>query len=140
MIFLDTNVFVEAYGRRGTERVVEQEVAARTLLTALALGRLTATTSEAILAEAAFVLTRRTSYDQPIPAVAAFLSAVVSSEGLRFEPKHIYSRALDMWAQRPGLGFIDALTIAYVEQADVELASFDRQLLASPGVTPYWRD
>lgn len=140
MIFLDTNVFVEAYGRRDAERIASQEMAARVLLTAVARGQVEATTSEAILAETALVLTRDRPYAVPIAEVARHLSSIVRAEGLRFAPKHIYLRALDLWAARPALGFVDALTVAYAEQGDVELASFDRQLLASPGVTPYWRE
>lgn len=72
--------------------------------------------------------------------MAAFLTNVLAAPGLRFGPKPIYSQALDMWASRPGLGFVDALTICYARQGEVQLASFDKQLLASPGVTPYWAD
>lgn len=138
MIFVDTNVFVSAFGRRGLERVASDERAARELLSRVALGRAAATTSEAILVETTQVLTNETSGARPAPDVAAFLSNVIDSPGLRFEPKHIYLRALDIWAARPSLGFVDALTIAYVAQGDIQLASFDRQLLQSPGVTPYW--
>lgn len=140
MIFLDTNVFAEALGRSVKDRDTFRETAARALLEAVALGELEATMSEAILAEATQVLTSARAGNRPVPEIAEFLTAVVRSPGLRFAPKQIYRRALALWSERPSLGFVDALTVAYVEQGDVELASFDRQLLASPGVTPYWRE
>jgi len=139
MIFLDTNVFVEAFGRPIGERIVSHESAARALLDAVGDRRVEATTSEAILVEATQVLTRESSYGWPTQLIATHLSGIIRAEGLRLASKHVYLRALDIWADRPGLGFVDALTVAYVEQGDIELASFDRQLLGSPGVAPYWQ-
>jgi predicted nucleic acid-binding protein len=138
VIFLDTNVLVEALGRPESERVATRQAAAQLLLTQVAEGVVAATTSEAILVEAAKVLADENSYGLPVQDVAAYLTAFVSSVGLRLEPKRIYVRAFDLWTERPSLGFVDALTIAYAEQGDVQLASFDRRLLASPGITPYW--
>jgi predicted nucleic acid-binding protein len=34
----------------------------------------------------------------------------------------------------PKLGFVDALAIAYVEQSDLTLASFDRHFADVPGI------
>jgi len=84
MIFLDTNVFVEAYGRRDVERVASQELAARVLLSAVAHGQVAATTSEAIVAETAQVLTRDRPYALPVDKVAAHLSSILRAQGLRF--------------------------------------------------------
>ena len=138
MIFIDTNVLIEATGRSDTERVAGRQATAQRLLDQVAEGSVAATTSEAILVETANVLSLRHGYGLPVADVASLLSAFVSSYGLRFEPKRIYVRALSIWAERPALGFVDALTIAYAEQGDIQLASFDQQLLSAPGVTPYW--
>jgi len=140
MIFVDTNVFVSAFGRRAIDRDMFEERSARDLLGRLALGLTSASTSEAILVEATQILTSDRLNGWSVPDVAAFLADAVKAPGLRIAPKIIYLRALDVWTSRPGLGFVDCLTLAYVEQDDVELASFDRQLLRSPGVTPYWRE
>ena len=107
---------------------------------AVAAGIVEATTCEAVIVETVQVL--ESAFGSAlIPAQAATsFSTLINARGLRLAPKHIYTRALDIWADRPGLGFVDALTIAYVEQGDIQLASFDRQLLGSAGVSPYWRD
>ncbi len=115
MIFLDANLFVELIGRVGggqPERVQRAE----SLMDAVAAGTLKATTSEAVIVETVQVL--ESAFGSAfVPAQAALsFGALINARGLRLSPKHIYLRALDNWAARPGLGFVDALTIAYVEQ------------------------
>lgn len=138
MIFVDTNVLVRGFeGHRvgiddpSTERALD-------LMRRIGRGGLTATTSEAIIAETVHVLSSRKLYRLSPPEIRTFLAPFIDAPGLRLGPRQIYLRALDVWVDRPSLKFVDALTVAYVEQGDVRLASFDRQLLGSPGVTPYW--
>ena len=138
MIFVDTNVLIRAYEGPRSDTGDGMSARARDLLRSIGQGVVSATTSEAIIAETIHVLSSRVLYRQSPPQVRDFLAPFIDAPGLRIGPRQVYLRALDIWVKRPGLKFVDALTIAYVEQGDVRLASFDRQLLGSPGVTPYW--
>lgn len=138
MIFVDTNVVVRAFeGQRPADHN-EATQRALDLLARVARGETVVSTSEAVIVEITRVLSSNTLYRQTPAEVEQFLAPLIEAPGLRLAPKLVYKRALRIWASRPTLGFVDALTVAYVEQGDVQLASFDRQLLASPGVTPYW--
>jgi predicted nucleic acid-binding protein len=48
--------------------------------------------------------------------------------------KRRYLRALDIWANHPRLGFVDALTVAIVENSDLRLATFDTDFDRSPNI------
>jgi predicted nucleic acid-binding protein len=48
--------------------------------------------------------------------------------------KRLYLRALDLWGERPVLGFVDALTVATVEQSGMPLATFDAHFDGFPGI------
>jgi len=139
VIFIDTNVFVQALARShepGQEATSRQ---AAELLLDVTDGKVEATTSEAVIAEVLYVSTAPRLYARSIADVRTVLQPLLEAPGMRFGPAKRYVRALEVCEGRPGLKFVDALTIAYVEQGDVQLASFDRQLLGSPGVTPYWQ-
>ncbi len=69
--------------------------------------------------------------------VAATLKPVIALPGMRLASKHLYVRALDIWGARPAIGFVDALTAAYAEQADVELATFDKDFEGMVGIAHY---
>lgn len=138
MIFIDTNVFVAMVGRVDADANRGQQIAALDLLARMTEPSVAASTSEGVIIETARMLRSSLGGGLSTEVTADRLRAIINLPGLWLSPKHIYLRALDIWADRPGLGFVDALTLAYVEQGDIELASFDRQLLRSPGVTPYW--
>lgn len=140
MIFIDTNVIVAAIGRADADLNLDQEAEARELIIALSIPTRAAFTSEAVIVETANALRSRFGSDLGTFEAARALGPIIDLPGLRIASKHIYSRALSIWADRPGLGFVDALTLACAEQGDIQLATFDRQLLRSPGVTPYWRE
>lgn len=138
MIFLDTNIIVAAVGRVDARLNVRQQTLAFDLMRRLQVPTVACWTSEAVLAETTQVLQSPFGGNYSPQRITTAIRPFIAAPGLRIAPKHIYLRALDVWASRPRLGFVDALTVAYVEQGEIELASFDRQLLASPGVTPYW--
>lgn len=138
MIFIDTNVFLTAIGRVNAHHNTGQQANADELIAQLTIPTISASTSEAVIVETAQMAESAFGGGMGATIAARAMSKIIRLPGLRIAPKHIYLRALDIWADRPGLGFVDALTVAYVEQGDVELASFDQQLLRSPGVTPYW--
>ena len=140
MIFLDTSAIVQPFQSSADPLQVEMTRRSSQLLRQIATGMVDATTSEAAVAEAAYVMSGSRFLRQDAREVAATLAALLNSPRLRFSTKPACQRALAIWSERPAIGFVDALTVAYVEQGDLELASFDRQLLASAGVTPYWRE
>src|SRR5262249_34915082 len=97
----------------------------------------TITTSEAVVAEVAHVLSSPNIYRMPPSDVATALKPILALPGLLLASKHLYVRALDIWGSRPQMGFVDALTAAYAEQGDGELATFDRHFDGMPGITRY---
>jgi len=138
VIFLDTSVLVQPFERSLDTLQVEMTRRASQLMREIASGRVAATTSEAVVAEVAYMMGGPRFFGRDAHLVAATLAAILSSRSLEFPTKAVCQRALDIWAARPGLGFVDSLSVANVERHDVQLASFDRQLLRSSGVTPYW--
>jgi predicted nucleic acid-binding protein len=52
--------------------------------------------------------------------------------------KRLYLRALELWRDRPTLGFVDALTAAMIEHTEVRLATFDSDFNALANIT-VWR-
>ena len=96
-------------------------------------------TSEAILAEVAFVLTSKRHYSASVEAAAEALATAIRLR-LKFPPgmKRQYLRALELWVDHPALGFVDALTAAIVEHSDNALGTFDSDFDELDGIL-YWR-
>jgi len=140
MIFLDANYFLRWLAEPTTAVDVERNATATALFTRVEAGAVEATTSEAILAEVAFVLTSKQHYSLTAEAAAAYLASAVRMTGLKFAPgkKRLYLRALQLWSERPRLGFVDALTVAIVENSDHVLATFDRDFDPFDDIE-YWR-
>jgi predicted nucleic acid-binding protein len=110
---------------------------AKALLRLAADARRTVTTSEAVIAEVAHVLSSPDIYRLSPGDVANALKPIIALPGMLLASKHLYIRALDIWSARPRMGFVDALTAAYAEQADVELATFDKDFEGLAGITRY---
>lgn len=95
------------------------------------------TTSDAVLAEVAFILNSPRQYDRPPDDIAARPKAILLLRGFRLPQKRIVLRALDIWASYSNLGFVDALTASYAAEPGVELATFDSDFDDLPGITRY---
>jgi predicted nucleic acid-binding protein len=94
------------------------------------------TTSEAVLAEVVYVLVSPRQYGLSPAAAAARLKPLLSVPGLKLPNKHLYLRALDIFATHPGLDFEDTLSVAIVERTPpAELYSDDRDFDGVPGIT-----
>ena len=117
------------------DRTVAEQATA--LLRAAADSKRSITTSEAVVAEVAHVLSSTDIYRMSPGDVATALKPVLALPGMLLASKHLYARALDIWSSRPRMGFVDALTVAYAEQGDVELATFDRDFDGISGITRY---
>lgn len=95
------------------------------------------TTSEATLAEVAFILTSPRHYGTPRLTAAEKIKALLQPRGCRMPSKDILLRALDLWVERPDLSFPDALAATYSTDRGYELATFDAALSRTSGVTMY---
>jgi predicted nucleic acid-binding protein len=134
MIFLDANILLRALvDPSGPDSRRLHEVASD-LLRQASRGDVEVTTSDAILAEVAFILTARAHYQLPANVAAGLISPIVLLRGFRHPEKRAILRALEIWASVPRLGFVDALTLAYARAPGMRLASFDSDFDALPGI------
>ena len=140
MIFLDTNYFLRFWTEDDVPENAARQAIAAALFSEIDVGAIEATTTEAVLVEVAYVLTSKRQYDLPASAAASYLAEAVRMPGLRLAPgkKEQYLRALELWRERPTLGFVDALTAIVVEDAGHLLATFDSDFDVLPGIT-FWR-
>lgn len=125
MIFLDANIILRVLAQSTDSEGQKRAEIGRSLLRQADRGEIDITTSDAILAEVAFVLTSRKHYQLPAENAAALISSIVRLRGFRHREKATILRSLDIWAQRPQLGFVDALTAAYALEPGIQLATFD---------------
>lgn len=136
MIFLDANYVLRYLVQPDSpENAARQDLAA-SLFEAIERGEEVATTSEAVLAEVAFVLASKRQYRLPAAEIASYLAPIIRLSGLKLPRgrKRLYLRALDIWAEHPVLGFVDALTAAMVEGSQWRLASFDADFDSLPNI------
>ncbi len=137
MIFVDANVYLRYLVQPATpdDRINEERAAA--LFAKVDLGTVDVTTSDAILAEVAFILTSPRHYDGPRPLAAASLKALLQPRECRMPAKDVSLHALDLWSAHPQLSFPDALAAAYSTLRGYELATFDTALSRTPGITTH---
>jgi predicted nucleic acid-binding protein len=136
VIFLDANYFLRYLVQPDSlDNRTKHEIAAA-LFEAIERGDEEATTSGAVLAEVAFVLASKRQYDLPASDIAAYLASILRLQGLKLPRgrKLLYLRATDIWASRPKLGFVDALTAATVENSNLRLATFDSDFDGMPNI------
>lgn len=125
MIFLDANIFLRALTQSPDSRIQRMNDIAADLLRAADRGDIEVTTSDAVIAEVAFILTSKAHYQLTVPDAAGRIATLVRLRGVKLRDKRIVSRALDLWMANPRLGFVDALTASYAQQPGIELATFD---------------
>lgn len=106
------------------------------LFTAVGMGELKYTTSEAIVAEVVWVLTK--TYKFPRETVRRSMRSLLNLPGCRMPTKNLCVDALDAWAANPKLSFIDALIARLAESGGHELATLDEDL-ASFTSAPVWQ-
>lgn len=137
MMFLDANYFLRYLVAPTSSATQAMHETAAAVFEVIERGEEEATTSEAILAEVAFVLASPRQYHLPATDVAAYLAPIIRLPNLKLPrgQKRRYLRALEIWAANPALGFVDALTVASVEHKPVVLATFDTDFDRFPGIT-----
>jgi len=136
--FREANIFFPSLVATTSPETEAMQDEATALFEAIERGKEGVTTSEAVLAEVAFVLAPR-QYCLSADA-AAYLALLIQLPGLTLSrgQKHRYLRAIDIWVITPTLGFVDALTVALVEDSPIELATFDADFDTVPGIAR-WR-
>lgn len=127
MTFLDTNIFVRALVEPVGEVDARMAEECRTLLRWAEQRDVLITTSEAVLAEVAYVLASPKVYGLKPDRIRDLLTPILSLRGTRVPAGDRVRRALSLWAEYPHLGFEDALTAAQVlDDGSLELCSYDK--------------
>lgn len=93
-----------------------------------------AVVSDAVLAEVAFILTARSHYGLSVDEAAPKLKVLLSLPGLKVNHRRIVLHALDLWTERPKLGFVDALVASQAQHLDVQLVTFDSDFDGIEGI------
>ena len=135
MIFLDANLFLRALTNSSEPAIQRMNEHAGDLFRRAERNEVEVTTSDAVIAEVAFILTAKAHYQLPVVDAAGRLSALLRLRGLKLRDKRTVLHALDLWSSHPKLGFVDALTASYAQHQGVELATFDSDFDEIPGIT-----
>jgi predicted nucleic acid-binding protein len=125
-IVLDANVFLRALTEPSDPSLVWMQDAARQLFLDAAAGTVELTTTDAVIAEVAFVLTAKTHYRLDPRDACERLLPLLQIGHVRFATKRQTLRAPDIWTEHPSIGFVDALVAACAASPKNTLATFDR--------------
>ena len=134
MIVLDANVILRALTVSDEPHVRRANDLASALFRQVGRGEFEVTTSDAVLAEAAFILTARSHYHVPVAEASAKLAALVSLPAFKLPDKQSVVQALDLWTTNPRLGFVDALVAVHAQRPGMQLATFDSHFDGLPGI------
>lgn len=136
MTFIDANVILQYIAQPIDPETQAMHDAATELFAGIKCGEVEATTSEAVLAEVAFILTSPRQYHLTPADAAAYLTPILTLTHLRLPrgQRRLWLRALQIWTGAPRLGFVDALTVAYSERPGMELATFDSDFAKVAGI------
>jgi uncharacterized protein len=127
--FVDANVFV----RHLTGDDPDKARRSLELFQRARAGEISLVTSESVVAEVVFVLSRST-YRTPRADVAASFRPVLTNPGLRLDHKESIIAALDLW-RGTSLDFEDCLSIEHVRRdALTGIYSYDRGFDRVPGI------
>ncbi len=122
MRFVDTNIILR-YLTRDDEA---KAAACFALFQRANLGEEDLTTSEALMAEAVYVLSSPAHYRLSPAEIRDRLIPILALRGLKVRNKGIYLRALDLYAAYPALDFKDVLSVAHMENRHIsEVFSYD---------------
>lgn len=136
-VLLDANVFLRAIVKPLDPRIQWMHQEARTLFSRADRGEEQLTTTDAIIAEVAFVLTSKAHYALSVDDACARIKPFVAIRNMRFHGKRHALQALAHWPQHPRLDFPDVLLAVQTDQDGLTLASFDRGFDRFPALTRY---
>jgi predicted nucleic acid-binding protein len=132
---VDANYVLRFLVQPATPEDQTMRATAAALFRRVRAGEESITTTDAVIAEVVFILSSRRHYNRPRVDVAALLRPLLQLPGFRLSGKRRCLRALDLWAARPGLSFVDALVVVRAQELRTPLTSFDAELARIPGVT-----
>lgn len=135
MIFLDANFFLRTLTRPVLPNDLRMNQIASELFRRVEIGEVEVTTSDAVIAEVAFILTAKAHYHLAVDEAVGRLSALLRLRGFKLRDKRTVLDAFDLWVANPRLGFVDALTASHARNTDVQLATFDTDFDGLPGIT-----
>ena len=135
MTAVDANYFLRFLVQPATPEDQTMRASATALFRRVRAGEETITTTDAVIAEVVFILSSQRHYNRSRADVAALLRPLLQLAGFRLSGKGRCLRALDLWAARPSLSFVDALVVVQAQELRVPLASFDAELARIPDVT-----
>ena len=138
MIFLDANVVLRALIHSPDPAIQRMNDSAADLLRRTERGEVEVTTSDAVIAEVAFILTAKAHYQLAVDDAAGRVATLLRLRGVKLRDKRVILRAFDLWTDNPNLGFVDALTASYAQQPGIELATFDSDFDRISGIAR-WR-
>ncbi len=99
-------------------------------------GQITVTTSDAIIAEAIYILSGP-PYLATRADIATHMLAVLEQPSFVASQKHVWRSSFEIWLEHRGLSFVDAMSAAYSLHGNHELATFDKRLSRHPGLKVY---
>jgi predicted nucleic acid-binding protein len=134
LIFVDANFFLRALMQPESEQTQPLQQVAAELFRLAELSEIEFTTSDAVLAEVAFILTAKKHYGVPILNAISLLSALLLLPGFRHHNKSTLLHSLEIWESNQRIGFVDALTAAYAQIPGMMLASLDSDFDSLPGI------
>ena len=127
---VDANIFV----RLLTGDDPEKAARCLSLVERARLGEVILATSEAVIAEVAYVLTSPKSYQLPRAAVAGALQPLLANPGLQVDRKSAVLSALDLWGHS-NLDFADCLSAARIRFDNLDgIYSYDRDFDRISGI------
>jgi predicted nucleic acid-binding protein len=110
MIFLDANIILRALSRANGLAVKRMNDSAADLFRLAEQGAVEVTTSAAVIAEVAFILTAKAHYQLAVSEAAGRLSRLLQLRSVILRDKVVVFEAFEIWETKPKLGFVDALT------------------------------
>jgi predicted nucleic acid-binding protein len=130
--FVDTNVFLRYIVGDDPER----SPASRDLLVRCDAGEEELYTSESVIGEIFYVLTRgRESYRVDRVELAQRVKPILNARGLQMPQKPVIQRALDLYIEYPEFDFEDAVSMAQMESQGIqEIVSYDEDFDGKPEV------
>jgi predicted nucleic acid-binding protein len=134
VIFIDANIFIRALVNPATSHDRDNAQRASEIFRKAGTGEIELTTSDAIVAEVAFILTSPRHYHISRSDAASYITILLSTPGIQFGSHEECLDALSIWTNEPKLSFPDALAAAYSIRRGHLIATFDGRLSRTPGV------
>ncbi|MFM9108905.1 MAG: PIN domain-containing protein [Chloroflexota bacterium] len=132
--FIDANVIIRQLTAPVTPEDREMAAIARDLLLDAARHRITIWLSDAVVAEALYILTSPRHYAVSRERAVTGMMDILHLSGCALDDKDACIAAVEMWGMHPKLSFVDCLVAARTISRGGLAATFDRRLQRVPGL------